>query len=97
MDTVPVWVVLVGLGLIGCLLALLWRGSDKRHDSHSSRLNDHEKRLATLEEEMRTEKLETHLLRTRWHEHVGEISKTLSGWFVTTVDYVRKLIDEGKK
>lgn len=80
MDAVPVWVVLVVLGVIGALAALLWGGSDRQHQKHAERLDDHDKDIATLKTEVANLKHEVTTLRDRWHELVDSVTQNIAQW-----------------
>lgn len=70
-------------------MAIIWKGADKRLDSHATRLNDYDRRLTKVEEQVHTLEAETNLLRQRWHDLRDEISSTLAGWFVEVMKRIK--------
>lgn len=97
MDGVPTWVILVFIGALGTLIGIIWKGTDKRLDSHASRLNEHDRRITKIEEQVHTHEIETGLLRQRWHDLKDEVTSTLAGWFVEVMKNVDKLRDEFRR
>lgn len=89
MDAVPVWAVLVVLGVIGSLATWLWRGNNDRLNKHSEHLGDHETRITRLEEKTIQNQSEISTLRERWHEMTNHVSHTLAEWFNEVVKMIR--------
>lgn len=89
MDTVPVWAVLIALGIIGTLVTWLWRGNDKRLDKHSEKLDDHGDRITKLEEKVHAVESETSKLREKWHDLTNDVSHSLASWFNQIVKMVK--------
>lgn len=89
MDSVPVWIVVIILGLAGALGAMLWNRRDKDQDDSANQVLDHETRITVLEttqvgQEKTIEKLEREIyseprgIIARLHKHGREIQEALS-------------------
>lgn len=89
MDSVPVWAVIIVLGIVGSLATWLWRGTDKRLDKHAEKLDDHDKRITRLEEKNDHNSAEVQKLRDRWHDLTNEVSHTLAQWFNELVKMIK--------
>lgn len=89
MDGVPTWVILVFIGALGTLIGIIWKGTDKRLDSHATRLNEHDRRITKLEEQVHTNELEVTMLRAKWHDLKDDISSTLAGWYLEILKRIK--------
>lgn len=90
MDSVPVWAVIIVLGIVGSLATWLWRGTDKRLDKHAEKLDDHDKRITRLEEKNDHNSAEIELIRSRYHELVNDVTHSLSQWYTNVIDMIKK-------
>lgn len=90
MEAVPVWAIIIVLGIVGSLATWLWRANDKRLDKHAEKLDDHDKRITRLEEKNDHNSAEIELIRSRYHELVNDVTHSLSQWYTNVIDMIKK-------
>lgn len=80
-------------GLIG-IIYWLGRSRDDRQDEaiagHVKEDIQAHERLKAVETKVATLENEVANLRERWHDHISEVSKTLSSWYLSIVEMIRK-------
>lgn len=85
MNTVPVWIVLVVLGVIGTLAMLLWKNHERRLNGHDDVIEKHSDEIATIKVKTDKSEKEIELIRSRYHDLKDEVSSTLAGWYTDLV------------
>lgn len=75
---------------------LLWKGSDKRLDKHSERLDDHEHRLTRVETQSTINAEEISKVREMRHGIIDEVSHKLSGWYLELTKLITRSGRDGQ-
>lgn len=98
------WLIALGIGIAASLVGVIyWSGQsrddkqDARHERHEKALADHVKedvsaheRLKAVETKVEHLEREVSNIRERWHDMRGEISQTLSSWYLSIIKMIGK-------
>lgn len=96
------WLIALGVGIAASLVGVIyWAGQnrddkqDARAERHERALADHVKedvsaheRLRAVETKVDNLEREVQGIRERWHDLRGEISQTLSSWYLSIIKMI---------